>query len=418
MLKQRIKKREMLTFDHVNKDLQQICNDLLDLASEPGPTQAVARVSPNDPRTQSEYPLTRIVRNIITNIIHEPEKLYFSEDHGNLVIVWGLENPTEDQIKKEVPVALVSHLDEITYLIGNKNGASEHMWKLLPLCNPPRKMIGATGQPFMHKSARILGYRKTTLRELTTIGFGEFKSTFNEDSGEREYWLTTEAENVLPGDVVIQDYGTKQERKIYDLNSRIRIKALDDRVGVVVHLYTLKYLVENKIPVKLILAGDEEGYPEDISWARLIRHTMKKYCHHDNIIIICDGVDGKNLEGFRHERENEYLSEALLLPYTSSGKGGGEHGIFSLMRDYVSSIGQKEGGFESVITTDYVSRSVDPKIMDEFSFITFIDWSNGRVGSEHAVCHLDESILVEQLINVIGLTYCTVDYFNKKFKEK
>ena len=101
-----------------------------------------------------------------------------------------------------------------------------------------------------------------------------------------------------------------------------------------------------------------------------------------------------------------------MLPYTSYGKGGGDNGIFSILRDKV--LGQaRNNGFEAKITTDYVSRSVDPKLMNEFPFIGFIDWSNGKIGNQYAICHLDESIVAEQLVNIIGLTYHGVTYFTR-----
>jgi len=205
------------------------------------------------------------------------------------------------------------------------------------------------------------------------------------------------------GDVVIQNYGTFDSKKI-------NAKALDDRVGTAVVLHAMKYLCKENIPVKCILSGDEEGVGLDVSWARLILPTYRDYCQNDVITLLCDGVDGRNLLEFIDEREKQLLSEALLIPYTSHGKGGGDYRLFSEIRDNVIPICEKEG-FKVDVTTDYVSRSFDPKIMNEFPRIVFLDWSNGEVNDQYARCHFNETILLEQVLNLIGALFWTVKYF-------
>ncbi len=81
---------------------------------------------------------------------------------------------------------------------------------------------------------------------------------------------------------------------------------------------------------------------------------------------------------------------------------------------------RKKYGFEAVTSTDYLSRSHDPKIMDDFFFICNIDWSNGPVISPNKekrvfpVCHVDESVLLKQIINIVGTTFWTVQLLNSK----
>jgi hypothetical protein len=131
---------------------------------------------------------------------------------------------------------------------------------------------------------------------------------------------------------------------------------------------------------------------------------------------MCDGVDGWNLHEFEKERKNEMVSEALLVPYTSYGKGAGDYGLFSLIRDEVVPLARTKGNFQAETTTDYVSRSFDPKIMNDFPLIAFLDWSNGKVGDMFARCHVDETVKVEQILNLIGMMVYTVQYLNRKKK--
>ena len=114
---------------------------------------------------------------------------------------------------------------------------------------------------------------------------------------------------------------------------------------------------------KAILTSAEEGLPNDISWGRLVRPTYERFCTHDTLTLICDGADGKELKEF--EDEDRCLSSAVIIPYTSFGKGGGDLGIFSRFRDDI--IPKLKEIYEedvAVTTTDYVSRSYEIKIMD------------------------------------------------------
>lgn len=421
------RKMSMITFEDLENDVDMICEDLMKLVKTPGPSHAIARISRDDPRIEKEFPMTETVKEL-TARINEQDKTNIScrEDHGNIVLVGGLQSkkPTGGEIRS-IPVTIGAHLDEITYLISNKSYDDSHI--LIPLCSPPKETYTGKQHPFKHEKAKIFGFRK---KRFVPLGHGRFhatrKITIDKRTKERRYenWVyllkvDEETAKIHEGDVAIQDYGTRtKEQKQYDAHSAINAKALDDRVGSIVAIYALKYLAKSNpsIPVKVILAGDEEGVGIDVSWARLVRPTYERFCERDVITLMCDGIDGWNLHEFEEKRKGEILTEALLVPYTSYGKGAGDYGLFSLIKDEVIPIAQTEGRFQVKTTTDYVSRSFDPKIMNNFPLISFLDWSNGKVGNMFARCHVDETIKVKQILNLIGMMVYTVQYLYKKQK--
>jgi hypothetical protein len=132
--------------------------------------------------------------------------------------------------------------------------------------------------------------------------------------------------------MVVYNYGPEIENE--DGKSIVKVKALDDRVGCLAHIYAIKELSKCEIPAKAVLTSSEEGVPVDVSWGRLVRPLYKKYCDEQDVSIICDGTNGKDLEEFRGKKEQgKHLSSAIVIPYTAGGKGGGDPGIFSVFRD-------------------------------------------------------------------------------------
>lgn len=416
----------MITFEDMQNDLNNICDDLKTLIKTPGPSQAIARISPQDPRIVKDFPMTHTVKNLIKAINEQTKtNIYLMEDHGNIVLVGGLESePTRSQIRS-IPVVIGAHLDEVTYLVSNKPKL-DGSYTIIPLCSAPTEINVETQHPFKHEEASIHGFRR---KEFIQLGYGRLHATrdssYDKRTKEKKYgnWkylleVTEEFDKIHECDVVIQDYVTNQTKRNYDKNSTINAKALDDRVGSIVAIYAVKYLAsaDPPIPIKVVLAGDEEGVGVDVSWARLVKPTYEKFCKNDVVTIMCDGVDGWNLQEFKDKRKGEMLSEALLVPYTSYGKGGGDYGLFSLLKDEVVPIAQSHGHFEVGTTTDYVSRSFDPKIMNDFPLVTFLDWSNGRVGDIDSRCHVDETIKVEQMLNLIGMIAYSVQHLNERRK--
>ncbi len=428
----------------MNLDLHKIGSDLLRLATTEGPTQAAIQISqPRDPRTTGDFPIFSEVKKILEDL-----NLSWRQDLGNLVVFQGVENSTQDTLVKrmrQIPVTLGAHLDEITYIIAKIGKGNKH--PLMPLCSPPQRT------DLVNPQCRVIGFRHQKDGELSTIGSGAFNVEYREktgnvpdlfrsfeamekdpncpkhlreilgylmnqtvksskDSAEFQYFLETDAD-VMVGDMVIQDYNYTNENEI-NPNSILHVKALDDRVGCIAVLYAMKELSELGIPSKAILTSSEEGVPQDVSWGRLVRPTYQKFCTNDSINIICDGIDGARLSEFKMMK---YMDEAVVIPYTSLGKGGGDPGIFAVLRDIVIPVA-KRNNILGVTSTDYVSRSYDSAIMHDFPLIGFIDWVNGKVAERISHCHLDESVSLQQIKNIIGLIVYAVAHFDYKIRNK
>lgn len=399
-----------LNFDNIVEYAQQIYNDLIKLVETPGPTGCCARVMSEQRKSQQrEYPMTKTIKSIVSKF-EESERIKTIEDNGNIVLVGGLnsKDPSEDEIR-EIPIVLGAHMDEVTYLLSNKSEGGYRV--LIPLCSPPTRPFSPTYHPFKHQEAQILGFRNG---ELKTVGHGSFHAKIKIKVRQREVrmegWkylleVKKEIEKVLPGDIAIQNYMDITE---YDgIDSVIVAKALDDRVGTVAILYAFGFLCKH-MPIKAILSGDEEGVPRDTSWARLILPTYHRFCRNNVFTILCDGINGADLAEFS-SRKNDFLTEALLVPYTANGKGGGDYRLFSLIKEEVIPSCEKNG-FEMRATTDYVSRSFDPKIMNEYPLITFIDWSNGLPEDLAFRCHFHEEVHFKQVLNIIGSIFWTSRY--------
>lgn len=386
-----------MDFDEISNYCDEIFGTLRNLIETPGPSLACARISRKAGQANGEFPMTRKIKEIIGGF-EASSNIRLWEDHGNIVLVGGLksERPDDEEVK-EIPIVLGAHMDEITYLITNKSDDGSHV--ILPLCSPPT-------WPFHHREARVLGMRD---RELVTVCLGKFDAEEiirdGRDKSVRmerlKYTLKVEEdEGVTPGDIAIQDY--MNFGKYNGPDSVIEAKALDDRVGTTAVLYALRFLSQ-RMPIKAILSGDEEGVPSDVSWARLILPTYERFCRRDVITLLCDGVNGADIKECPDD-VGGFLSDALLLPYTADGKGGGDYRLFSLLREGALPRA-KENGFAAKALTDYASRSYDPKIMNEFPMIGFVDWSNGLVGNAQFKCHYHEEVLLRQVLNIIGCLY-------------
>jgi hypothetical protein len=436
-----------VSFDKLSQEVKMICDDLQLLTSTAGPTRCVAKLNKNfDPRIgkTKEFPFYQTMKKIIDRMNQESmANLQLFQDCGNIILVSGipLESMADEERIKSIPVTLSSHADEITFL-RKKNSEI-----LFPLCNAkPFEKYG-----IKHHNVKIFGFREIDdERDFIHVGNAEFhvrqakslsvgqRIAEAKDSHHRkrveslemkdpkfEFYLRNVsyekglAEREMEGDLVIQDYD--ETNKSFSLDSIFHTKALDDRAGILAHLYAMRELGKMKVPAKAIFIGDEEGVDADVSWARLARPSFRRYSREDGITILCDGYDGKNLHEFE-EQTGRHFNAALISPYRSEGKGAGDPGIFSLLRDNVVNLAEEQG-FEAVTTTDYVSRSLDPKIMDDFPYICSIDWSNGPVltpietgGGFFNVCHVDESVSIRQLINIVGTTFWAVWFLNGKLQ--
>lgn len=401
-----------LSFDDLSKEVKAICEDLRVLTTEAGPTRCIAKLTKTlDPRLgkKKEFPIFDAVQKIVNRMNEGDERvnLILIQDCGNIILLSGFtQKPSNEEIRN-LPLTLASHADEITFLTKKDSPF------LLPLFNAgPLIKYGIA-----HPEVRVFGFRGIDEeREFKEIGYGKLHKAIRE--GKEVFFLDyVQGEERIEGDLVIQNYDLTPDK--YDLNTIFHSKALDDRVGVLAHIYTMRELSRYGIKAKAIFVGDEEGVDADIAWARLARPAFRKYCRSDGITILTDGFDGKNLREFKN-RKGEHLQEALIAPYRSEGKGAGDPGLFSLLRDNIVPLSLKHG-FEPITTTDYVSRSLDPKIMDDFPFICSIDWSNGPVmiplNGFLPVCHVDESVSIKQIVNIIGTAFWAVWFFNKRIEK-
>lgn len=428
--------------NYLEFDLKEIGADLLRLAMTPGPTQAAIQVScPESPRDVADFPIFREVKKLLEKL-----DLQYKRHLGNLVVYEGIGEEGDGRLVEEIgkiPTTLGAHLDEITYLATESmiNGS----YVLMPICAPPART------ELINTECKIVGFRHEKSGELSDIGFGSIKAEYLEDKqkiaymkrayeslkneagcseslkgtisymlneiigniqekAKFRYLLETEA-NFMVGDMVIQDYN-RTKRDNFTSESLIHVKALDDRAGCIAVLYALKELATLGIPAKAVLTTSEEGVPKDVSWGRLVRPTYQKYCTNDGINIICDGIDGARLTELER-RKGQFLDEAMVLPYTSLGTGGGDPYVFSSIRDVVLPRARKDG-ISALTTTSYVSRSYDAAIMHDFPLIGFIDWVNGKVMNPDARCHLDETIKLRQIGNITGMLVYAAAFFHRE----
>lgn len=425
-------------------DLQKIGENLIKLAMTDGPTQAAIQIAhPRDPRIDKDFPIFLETKRIINEL-----NLGYVQHLGNLVVFQGGEEGNNLSIEKirQIPMTLGAHLDEITYLVSETKN-SENDYLLIPICAPPQV------SKLVNDRCKIVGFRHEKDGEFVPIGSGLMKvrriiknkkvndlkaigkslkddqnsplnrfldylidQTITEarENATFEYWLETEAD-VRIGDMVIQDYNYTESKR-FDTESLIHAKAMDDRVGCIAVLYALAKLGELGIPCKAVLTSSEEGVPKDVSWGRLVRPTYNKYCCNDSITLICDGIDGLKLEEFS-SKAGKYMQEAVVVPYTALGKGGGDPGLFSVIRDIVLPRARKDK-ILAVTSTNYVSRSYDTAIMYDFPLIGFVDWVNGKILDRNARCHLDESIQLGEVLNIIGVFVYAGAFFNYRIRNR
>ncbi len=401
-----------LKFDDLTDEVSTICEDLITLATTPGPTRCVAKLTDVfDPRIGANkmFPMFEEVKKIVERWNNKENNLILFREHGNIILISGFDDKPSDEKIKDIPVTLASHADEITFT------KKKYSSQLIPLFNAkPLQKYG-----IVHPAVEIFGFRGSEDdREFKKVGRGTLRLERERERGKLKFsfYLDDITREIKEGDLIIQNYNKTNNK--HDIDTIFHMKALDDRAGMLAHLYTMRELDKSNIKAKAILLGDEEGIDADVAWARLAKPTFRKFCSDMGLIIICDGYDGLKLYEFEDKRD-KHLKEALVAPYRSEGKGAGDPGLFSLFRDHIISTVKRQG-FEAITTTDYVSRSLDPKIMDDFPFICNIDWSNGPAVPLKEdflpVCHVDESVAVEQLINIIGTTYFTVEFFVSKYK--
>jgi hypothetical protein len=397
--------------------LGELGRNIVKLAKAPGPSRCIARLGVSDPRLgeTEKFPITIIIEEILEDINNRYNlDLVQIEHNGNLIIVCGLGRNPIDQDIYTIPITLAPHLDEITYMVKNEMDETGKYHFLIPLCNPPAEIKRENNR------VKILGFRGNHRRKFLETGIGTIHIKEENMEGQnrpKRYCLKLNSGDILLGDLVIQDYCHQKMEQQFNIDSIIHMKAMDDRVGCIAQIYVLAELAKRGFlkKAKVILAGDEEGLNKDVSWARLIRPTFRKYCRADGIIVICDGFDGRRMGDEFCSQQGEYSSQALLTSYPGSASGGGDPGILSLFRDVIADV-SVQSGFECKVTTSYVSRSIDPKIMDDFPLMGFIDWSNGQIGGKDAICHIDESVLLRQVINIIGTTCIAVKSLSETYR--
>ncbi len=414
-------------------DIQNIGSHLEKLTKVSGPSRCIAKLHDNfDPRIadNEEFFFFKAIKSIVNELNESlTRKIQIKQHNGNIVIIGGFTKTPKDKKIKQLPITLASHGDEITFLVTRRKHEKIPLRReVIPICSVDiiNKFNG-----FYHNKVKIFGFR---IRSGTQkfIKLGDAVITQEKSN----YYIDISRSGKIDlreGDVVIQNYGKTSSRK-YTMNTIFQSKALDDRIGVLSHLYTIYYLSKyTNLKSKAIIVGDEEGVPKDVSWARLTQPTFKKYCRQDGVILICDGLDGAKLTEFPRFK---HVKDALIIPYTSEGKGGGDHGLFSYFRDsLLRKINDEKVDFHCSTCTNYASRSLDPKLMDRYPLIGFISWSNGPVTGEDdpkkvdfervnrksvslkyiPFCHLDESVSIRQILNIIGTTFYAVKELYSKY---
>jgi len=443
----------------VEVNIRKLHENLLELCKTSGPTQACVRMSEKDARVKTDLPMETKIKEIVQEFNEEltgdrKPSLRIVRHMGNLVVIGGVEvanrgqkleienasELSEHEIKaiRKIPVVFGAHLDEITYIIANRESSilDGKVYRILPICNPPKifgvgpirkircederdkkpKML-IVGHVF-NPEGRVVGFRSGEFKD--NIGTGEvYKVDIEEEKkrmSEKYLLLKLESKNVeiRKGDMVIQDYGDWKEKDTRRGNSCgvVRSKALDDRVGCIAAIYAVKELSRRGVLSKAVLTSSEEGVPSDISWGRLVQATYSEFCTDDIITLICDGMDGRELTEFKGERRE--LSKALIIPYTSYGKGGGDVGIFSLLRDEIlRKLERLYGKRIAATSTDYSSRSYDVKVMDRWTLIGFVQWTCGVPLDESAACHNEETVNPTQIVNIIRVLVHSAEYFHK-----
>ena len=389
----------------------------------------------------------------------------FSKDRKEIKIIDAskLTKKIKDNIRK-IPITFGAHLDEITYIVTNKQSdlLDGEVYRIIPICNPPKltKLDTRTDKKqyikekikkrkegsffvdeVLNPDCKILGFRsgengKIKFEEnigngkiykvkkiIWSIKVGEHRKIKKpiaklEMKEEKYLLLKVESKNmdIKLGDMVIQNYGDWKNKKINCEKFEdfvIKSKALDDRVGCIAVIYAVRELAKRGILSKAILTSSEEGVPEDVSWGRFVRGTYKEFCMNDAITIVCDGMDGEKLKEFGDRKE--CLPEAVVVPYTSNGKGGGDVGVFSLLREKViPELNEIYGERIAVISTDYSSRSYEVKIMDRWALIGFVQWTCGIPLDKKAICHNEEKVRLSQIINMVRILVRLAELFNPR----
>lgn len=393
--------------------------NLTKLTSQPGPSRLVTHIGHFLLNTGEELPLYSTIRELIKELNRdEKANLRLQSHNGNLLIVGGFKYfaPSEKAIRK-IPCAFTAHLDEITFLVSKVYDEGESSNRLIiPLCAPPRRILNNKVQIFgiRNRNFKLLGEGTFYCSSEAPIRSRDEAEIAKYRSGKDKLFYYINQLNLKPGHEIKEGDMVIYQPIVSTTSETIETKALDDRAGVIAIIYAMKELSKRGIKTKGILTCDEEGTAEDTAWARLVRGTFRKYCKPEDIIIICDGIDG--LELAAEFPKDEHLDFPLIVPYTGHGKGGGDHVLFALLRDEIPQRVQRLG-FKVETTTAYVSRSIDPKLMDEFPHICFIDWVNGKIGSENSICHIVESLPWKQLENLIATLFCTAKYISDTDKD-
>lgn len=362
--------------------------DLETLVSTPGPSQHITRTHSrhegSDLRLAPGYelPFYLAVRDMLLRI-GDGKGIDLSGNilshGGNIVVTSDPEMIGQEAHKARKPrVNIVCHGDEITYYIGKQLGEDTYVLKT-PFA--PQKIV--------HDKVKIYGFRGTTKREFVQVGEGTVEKV--EGVG---YVLTTRGD-VRDVDVAIQDYGPTW-KNVEGTGPVLYSKAIDPRASTVAGLYAVAELLRQGLDTTLIIAGDEEGNPTG-EWAKWLAPTALEFCSPDDIMLLTDGYDGKQLT---ETPEGEYETRVLLPGTLSDGKGGGNLGLTRLLIDMVPYMENVLGIGVRSSTGEYCSRNNDLPLQRLFPNLLAAQWSNGPAGDKTAVCHSDESIALRQVANL------------------
>ncbi len=167
--------------DHLNEanfvelDLNDICSNLVKLATTDGPTQAainISRTQSEDPRIKGDFPIFLETKRIIEEL-----NLSYLQDMGNLIVYNRVKRMDNDNIQdeiKKIPVCLGAHLDEITYLVSNSKSHGKRV--LMPICAAPKRT------DLLHPKCKIVGFRHEKNGEFCDIGTGSIEVEYVERS--------------------------------------------------------------------------------------------------------------------------------------------------------------------------------------------------------------------------------------------
>ncbi len=372
------------------ENIKQLKEDLELLVSTPGPTRHIAQTEGDLRIGQgANFPLYAVVWEIVSREREYGADIRAFSHNGNILVVGGL-NFNPNKHIRAMP-KIVVHGDECTYHLTKERGEGG-------IVSIPTFATGAIEKHggVMHPGVSIYGFRGDSIAGRAFEHICEGKVRLDDSLGKKMYYIEPEAvDEVREFDVAVQNYGPKW-KQVEGLNI-LYSKAIDPRASVAAGIHAVSELSKEDISCTLIISGDEEGNPKPgaARWSKWLPPTMREYVNLGNFILISDGFDGVSLT---EAEEGKYETSVLVPTGLSDGRGATNEGMAALARDILVPHAQSAGiGVRT--TSDYVSRTVDNGML-EYPNITFADWSAGKAQDSQAICHLNESIAMEQVNNL------------------